>query len=98
MQNITSLELKGKIRNKNHFIYLDVRQEYEYNIAHIKDSILIPLDQLEVRIDELDSFKNSDIVVYCKAGVRSMIACHILESNGFECILNLADGMCGWLE
>ena len=59
------------------------------NIRHIPGSHHIPLEELRDRLDELDADKT--IYVNCQTGLRSYIACRILEQNGFAC-RNLAGG------
>lgn len=49
--------------------FLDVRSQAEWHQAHIAKSKLIPLEELQARLDELP--KDQDIVVVCKTGVRS---------------------------
>jgi rhodanese-related sulfurtransferase len=76
-------------------LLLDVRHPYEYEELSLPKARLIPLPQLAERIDELRDFKEQTIVVYCKAGIRSAIACKILASFGFKNLYNLADGIEG---
>lgn len=98
MQEITAVELKQKLSRNEELVILDVRNEYEHQISNISDNILIPLGDLEQRLEELEQYKNSEIVVYCKSGFRSYVACNILESNGFKNVYNLSDGIIGWLK
>lgn len=97
MQKLLAQELKQKLQLQEKIIILDVRQDYEYQMANIPNSILIPLDQLEHRLSELSEYKNDNIVVYCKAGIRSAMACQILQHNGFNSLYDLSDGIIGWL-
>ena len=50
----------------------------------------IRLQELESRINELD--KNSEIIVYCAGGYRSMISCSLLKKNGFNKLINVRHG------
>jgi len=72
-------------------IILDVRTPQENAEARIKNSLLIPLDQLESRLDEIP--KDKPILVYCRSGSRSLFAAQILEKNGFKEVLNLKEGI-----
>lgn len=63
-------------------IILDVRTEAENTRAHIPNNILIPVDEIRNRMDELD--KNKEIIIYCAAGLRGYIAGNILKANGFK--------------
>ncbi len=62
---------------------LDVRTKEEYEHSHLPSAILIPLDELRKRLNELD--KTKTILVHCHTGLRSYIACRILSQNGFQC-------------
>lgn len=98
MQQITAAELKQKLSRNEKLVIIDVRNEYEHQVSSIPNNILIPLGELEQRLEELGQYTNSEIVVYCKSGFRSYVACHILESNGFKNVYNLSDGIVGWLK
>ena len=73
---------------------LDVRELDEYKKGHIKSAILIPLDELENRLDELKKYKNREIIVYCKSGNRSITAGRILKKYGYKPI-NIKSGILG---
>jgi len=75
-------------------ILLDVRAEEEYHAEHISGAVLIPLSELENRIDELD--KSKDIVVYSKSGIKSREGCEILVQHGFKNVYNMLGGIEAW--
>ena len=68
---------------------LDARTKGEYESGHFSEAINIPVDELRENMDKLD--KNKEILVYCKTGVRSYIACRILIQNGFK-VKNIMGG------
>jgi len=72
-------------------LVLDVRTPQENAEARIKNSILIPLNQLESRLEEIP--KDKPILVYCRSGNRSLHAAQLLERNGFKEVLNLKEGI-----
>lgn len=94
MKEITVQELKKKIDRGDNFVLLDVREQFETHISKIEPSVLIPVDQLPGRLDELD--KNSETVVICRSGGRSANACELLSEHGFSDVANLKDGINGW--
>lgn len=95
MKEITVEELKKKIDQKESFLLLDVRDPFEAHISYIDtDSTLIPLDDLNGRIQELD--QSREIIVMCRSGNRSGKACEILEKNGFSNVTNLKGGINEW--
>ncbi|MDD5391628.1 MAG: rhodanese-like domain-containing protein [Thiothrix sp.] len=72
---------------------LDVREPWEYDIAHIEGSTLIPLGKLVQEMDKLNP--SQDLLVVCHHGIRSAHACYFLERNGFQTI-NLTGGIARW--
>ena len=89
-------ELKEKLDRKEDFVFLDVREPFEYEIAKIEGTQLIPLGQIESRISELEPFKDKEIVAHCKMGGRSRKALEILKTKGFKNLKNLAGGIHAW--
>ncbi|MDI6886236.1 MAG: rhodanese-like domain-containing protein, partial [archaeon] len=77
-------------------IFLDVRTEEEYNSAHIKGALLIPISELSNRTEELNT--STKIVVYSENGSNSTTACEILIEKGFERVYNVLGGITAWNE
>ena len=63
-------------------ILLDARTPEEYAAGHMEGFCNIPLDDLRDRLDEIEPGKS--VYVTCQSGLRSYIACRILEANGHE--------------
>jgi rhodanese-related sulfurtransferase len=59
---------------------VDVRSASEFASGHLAGAISIPLDQLESRIADLDCHR--PVVLICKTGLRSTIACNLLQQLG----------------
>jgi rhodanese-related sulfurtransferase len=95
-----SVEKACKMMKKAHknLVILDVRNQSEYDLGHLYDAVLIPVYELENRINELQEHTNDPIIVYCKAGSRSQIACEILASHGFTKVYNMVGGITAWIE
>jgi rhodanese-related sulfurtransferase len=77
-------------------IILDVRTQSEYNEGHLENAVLIPITELESRIDEILPYRNTEIIVYCKGGGRSAQASNILDSNNFTKVFNVLGGITAW--
>ena len=90
---ITAVELKKRLDNKDDIFVLDVREPYEYQIANL-GAKLVPLGELPQRAGELD--KDRETIVHCRSGGRSQKAAEFLAQNGFKKVWNLAGGITGW--
>lgn len=75
---------------------LDVRTRGEYNRGYIDGAVLISLQEIQRRVDELEMYKNQPILIYCATGNRSTTASKILLDNGFKNVMNLRRGIVGW--
>ena len=89
--SISQAEFKALVANEVPHLLLDVRSEQEFNLSNIPNAFLIPLDELDGRINELP--KNEEIVVYCKSGLRSERAARLLRDFGFERVRSLDGGI-----
>ena len=91
-------QLKDQLGSNNPPFVLDVRESFEWDIVNLGDfgSYLIPLGELEQRIDEIPD--DREIVVHCRSGVRSAKAANILADNGFSGLHNLSGGILAWID
>lgn len=92
---ITPEELRMRLDIGETPVLIDVRQPEEHQQSNIPHSILIPLDTLPSRIQELEHFKEHELILYCRSGGRSANACEYLYARGFN-VLNLIGGMLDW--
>jgi phage shock protein E len=71
---------------KNGAFLVDVRTPAEFSGGSVKGAVNIPLDKVQ---SQLSKFKNKkSVVVFCRSGNRSSQAKRILESNGFQNVIN----------
>lgn len=95
MRSIQPLELKRKLDEAlEKPVLLDVREAHEHAICKIENSLLIPMAEVALRLDELNP--EQEIVVICHHGVRSMQIGLFLENSGFKNIVNLTGGIDAW--
>jgi len=100
-QNISVQEAYTMIKkeeNTENLVILDVRDTTEFNLGHLYDSILIPLNELEARIGELEDYETSKIIIYCKSGYRSQQASEMLVEYGFTKVYNMVGGILAWID
>jgi len=77
-------------------LILDVRTPREYAGGHLKNSVIIPVQELQQRHTELAKYRDENILLYCATGNRSTVAAKILIDNGFTRIYNLRYGIVDW--
>lgn len=97
MNDITVTELKEKLDNNEDFLLLDVREQMEYDMYNIK-ARLIPLGTLQDNMESLEEYKEKEIVIHCRSGMRSATAKQMMLSSGFKNVRNLLGGMLAWQE
>ncbi len=90
----TSVQQAKEMIDKDEVFILDVRTQEEYNAGHIRNSTLIPVQDLSKRLNEVPRDRN--ILVYCKTGGRSTAASELLANNGFTRIYNMKSGITEW--
>jgi sulfur-carrier protein adenylyltransferase/sulfurtransferase len=99
-KEITVEQVKQKLDAKHAFKLIDVREPSEYQICKIDAATLIPLGDIEDKDPGKLNGLNSDdeIVLHCKAGVRSMKALKALEEMGFSNLKSMRGGINEWSE
>jgi len=88
--------VKRKMDHAEAFLLLDCRQPDEHAIVHIRGAVLLPLDQLPARLDELNAYRDQAIVVFCHLGGRSLQAAAWLRNQGFPTAQSMAGGVDRW--
>lgn len=79
------------LKQKENLFLLDVREPYEYEIAKIDGAVLIPMNYIQDKLNELP--KDKTIVVMCHHGARSRKIMNFLKAHGFEGVYNLKGGI-----
>jgi rhodanese-related sulfurtransferase len=97
--NISPEEICGYISKHPNTVLLDVRTREEFegkakpDFGTLKNSINIPVQELEQRLPELNKLKKKEIIVYCSHSHRSPQASYILTQHGFHKVINMSGGM-----
>ena len=79
-------------------ILLDVRRDDEWDEGHVEGAVHLCLDEVEQKAFEVLSDKNAKIICYCRAGVRSLKAAHILKEQGYTHLASQAGGITAWCD
>ena len=91
---ITPKDLKARLDRNDRPVLLDVRQDWETRLARLENAVHIPIEEMELRVDELNA--DDEIVVYCHQGVRSAAVAEYLRQRGFKNVKNLRGGLDSW--
>jgi len=78
-------------------IILDVRTKEEYDMGHLENAVLLPYDQIPALANNILPNKDTPILIYCRAGRRSVIAAHYLVHMGYTRIYEFG-GLTLWRE
>jgi phage shock protein E len=93
---MVNVESAKKMIDEGSVKILDVRTKEEFKGGHLLGAVLIPVSEINQRISELSSLKDSDLLVYCHSGGRSISASQALRRLGFTKVHNLQGGVTAW--
>ena len=98
MLNVTNL--KQRMNEGEDILLLDVRtaEDYDGEQGHIAGSTLLPLEQLEKRIDEINEYYEKTVVCICRTDRKSAKAAQILAEKGFADVHVVKMGMTDWIK
>ena len=92
IEKINSIDadtFEEEIKSKKYTL-LDVRNKTEYENGHVKGALHFPLSSLQTNYSALQT--DTEYMIYCGGGYRSMIASSILKSKGYHQITNIYGG------
>lgn len=96
MADITPAELHQRQQAGETPTIIDVREPWEHEEGRIVGAQNIPLGTLPEKLDDIDEWKNQEIIVHCKSGSRSASAKAFLSQQGFTNVRNLLGGYQGY--
>jgi rhodanese-related sulfurtransferase len=99
-------DVEEELKSGADILFLDVRENHEYDTMHIADSLHVPRGILETAVEwdheetepELVQARDRQIVVVCRSGSRSIFATYTLMQMGYENVASLKTGLRGWNE
>lgn len=91
---ISPKELKSRLDKGDKLVLLDVREQWEYDLAKLTGSILIPLGTLPQTMTKLS--RDAEIIAICHHGMRSADATNFLLQQGYANVKNLVGGIDAW--
>jgi len=93
--NIDSIKAIELINNKEAII-IDIRSMADYNKGHILNAINIPANSLKTQLNLIQKYKNKPLIVVCRSGAQSSMACKQLHESDFSEVYNLRGGLLAW--
>lgn len=94
ISEIEPRELAARIAAGSAPRIIDVREPYEWQIAHLAAAELKPLSEIHHWWQELDPAQ--ELIFHCHHGQRSMAVCQALAAEGFSNLYNLTGGIHAW--
>jgi rhodanese-related sulfurtransferase len=96
MTNISVEELKQRMDKGEKINLIDCREPHEYAEANLGGK-LVPLGKIQtMQVEDLEDLKDEEVIIHCRSGHRSMMACMVLDSLGFKNTKNVAGGILEW--
>ncbi len=97
---VTPRETKAMMEQGANVLVVDVRLKPEWEFAHVKGSVLVPLDELEARASEIQAMVDENpgcrVLTLCHHGIRSLKAAAMLRDHGIPDVKSVAGGMEAW--
>lgn len=94
LSDTVDVQTVAEIMDRDDVVLIDVREQFEYDEAHIPGITLIPLGEVPQRLDEIPTDKT--VIMTCRSGNRSGQATDFLRENGYDNVHNMAGGINAW--
>ena len=88
----------AKIKNKENFIFVDVREDEEWKQGRAKGAIHLGKGVIERDVETIIPDKNQEIILYCGGGFRSALAADALQKMGYTNVISMDGGIRVWRE
>ncbi len=96
ISEISIQEVNRLLKKGERVTLLDVREKEELALGYLKNSIFIPRVHLREKAEALLPDKQAFIIIYCAAGVRSILAAKTLKEMGYSKVFSMREGIEGW--
>ena len=91
---IAPRDVKELLARDDQVLFVDVREQWEYDTAHIEGSVLIPLGEIPANLARLENAEQ--VVLFCHHGIRSLDAAAWLRSQGVGSARSMTGGIERW--
>ena len=93
---VTCRIVQEKMTAGEDFVLLDCRENQEYEVAHIEGAVLIPMSEMQSRVNEIVEMSDREIIVHCHHGMRSLQVAHWLKQQGLSNVYSMEGGIDQW--
>ncbi len=94
IEDLTPAEVAARLDGEDPPLLIDVRENWEREIAAIPGSVHIPMDEIPARVGQLPDDRL--LVLHCHSGARSLQVAQWLQAQGFDRLANLNGGIDEW--
>lgn len=98
VKEISIHELKQKLDRQESFTLIDVREAYEWNQGYIRHAKHMARGTIDRDVGNNITDKESEIVLYCSGGFRSILAAFNLQKMGYKNVKSMSGGLKYWLD
>lgn len=91
---LLDVQTVDSLRQRSDVVMIDVREQFEYDEAHIPGVTLIPMSELEQRVNEIP--RDKTVILSCRSGNRSSDVQAYLESLGYDNVHDMQGGILAW--
>ena len=94
LPDVIDVETAASLQSRDDVVIVDVREQWEYDEAHVPGVLFVPMSELESRVAEIPA--NKTVILMCHSGGRSGRVHAYLEQLGYETVHNMAGGIVAW--
>lgn len=98
LMEIDCQSVKQKLDSGDEFLFVDCRNQNEYDHVKINGTTLIPMGEFVERLGELDGWQQKEVIVHCHHGGRSLNVVQYLRQQGFSHAVSMAGGIDVWAQ
>lgn len=88
--------VKARLDAGEDFLFLDCREQHEFDAVRIEGTTLLPMSEMQERVSELEPHKDRNIVIHCHHGGRSLRVAMFLRQHGYASAASMAGGIDAW--
>src|ERR671922_1261787 len=97
IEEVDPKDVLAQQQNGNGVVIVDVREQHEFEEAHLPGAVHVPRGHLESRIEGAAPDKSQRVIAYCASGNRSALAAHTMLSQlGYENVESMTGGITLW--